>query len=280
MRVGIHTSIAGSLSNAIHEAARLHCDAVQIFSGNPRGWLPRPLISQEANQFIATREQAGIFPLIVHCVYLVNLAAPDPQIWQMSMAAFREEIKRALMLRADFLVVHPGSAKNGSPEQGIATCIGSIKKATHRLKLRNLRILIENTAGQGGQIGRTFEQVAAITNGLDDLPVGCCLDTAHTYAAGYDLSTPADLTQTLSLIASTIGLERIHVIHTNDTKVALGGAVDRHWHIGQGNIGLAAFRRLANHPKLKHLPFILETPRKTKDDDPTNLATLRQLIRV
>lgn len=277
MRVGVHTSIAGSLSNAIGEASKLHCDAVQIFSRNPRGWITRPLTRQEVKAFVAAREQAEISPVVVHSVYLINLASSDPGIRQKSVAAFREEIKRALMLEADFLVVHPGSVKNGSPEQGILRCIRSIKEATRRLKLRHLTILIENTAGQGSQIGRTFEQVAAIIEGLDGLPIGCCLDTAHTYAAGYDLSTARGLTRTLSLITSTIGREHIHALHANDTKVPLGGAVDRHWHIGQGNIGLAAFRRLVNHPLLKHLPFILETPKKTDDDDPRNIAALRQL---
>lgn len=279
MRVGVHTSIAGSLSNAIHEAARLRCDAVQIFSRNPRGWITKPLTRQAVREFIAACEQAAISPVIIHSVYLINLAAPDLEIRHKSVAAFREEIRRALKLEADFLVVHPGSVKDGSPEQGIRWCIDSIKQAARRWKLRNLSILIENTAGQGGQIGRTFEQVEAIIKGLDGLPAGCCLDTAHTYAAGYDLSTRRGITRTLMQIELTIGLDRIHVIHANDTRIPLGGAVDRHWHIGQGNIGLAAFRRLVNHPELKHLPFILETPRRTKDDDARNIATLRRLAR-
>jgi deoxyribonuclease-4 len=280
MRVGVHTSIAGSLTKAIDEASKLRCDTMQIFSRNPRGWTPKPLTKPEAKGFIAAREQAGISPVVVHAVYLINLTAPDPEIRRKSIAAFRQEINRALMLQADFLVVHPGSVKAGSPERGIVECIRSIKKATRGLKLRNLSILIENTAGQGGQIGRTFEQVAAILSGLDGLPVGCCLDTAHTYAAGYDLSSPAGLSQTLSLINSTVGLAHINVIHANDTKVPLNGAVDRHWHIGQGNIGLEGFRRLVNHPLLAHLPHILETPKKTDQDDARNIATLRQLAAV
>jgi deoxyribonuclease-4 len=237
----------------------------------------KPLTKPAVREFVAAREQAAISPVVIHSVYLINLAAPDPEIRHKSVAAFREEIKRALTLQADFLVVHPGSVKDGSPEQGIRWCIDSIKQAARRLKLRTLSILIENTAGQGGQIGRTFEQVEAIIKDLDGLPVGCCLDTAHTYAAGYDLSTRRGITRTLMQIESTIGLDRIHVIHANDTRIPLGGAVDRHWHIGQGNIGLAAFRRLVNHPGLQHLPFILETPRRTKDDDARNIATLRRL---
>lgn len=278
MRVGVHTSIADSLANAIDEAVKLQCDAVQIFSRNPRGWASPPLTRQQVREFMAARQRAAISPLVIHSMYLINLAAPDPEIRRRSVAAFRQEIGRALLLEADFLVVHPGSVKHGSVEQGLQWCIDSIKQATRRLKLNRLRILIENTAGQGGQVGHTFEQMEAIVTGLDELPLGCCLDTAHTYAAGYDLATRRGLARTLRRIESTIGLHRIHLIHANDTLIPLGGTVDRHWHIGQGNIGLEAFRRLVNHPQLKLLPFILETPRKTKEDDPRNLATLRGLI--
>ncbi|RMG52501.1 MAG: deoxyribonuclease IV [Acidobacteria bacterium] len=277
MRIGVHTSIAGALVNAIHRAERLNCQTVQIFSRNPRGWIARPLSPADVKAFCRARDRAGIWPLIIHGVYLINLAAPDPLIREKSIVAFREEIKRALRLKADFLVIHPGSAKNGSPEEGIARCIRSVKKAVRRLKLRNLTILIENTAGQGGQIGCTFEQVAAILDGLDGLPIGCCLDTAHTFAAGYDIATPRGCHRTLSLIAATIGLETLHVIHANDTRVPLGGAVDRHWHIGRGHIDLAAFGYLLNHPIIGCLPFILETPKTSDQDDRRNLATLRRL---
>lgn len=277
MQVGVHTSIAGSLANAIAEAHRLGCDAVQIFSRNPRGWASRPLSKQEVKDFIAARERTGIGPVVVHSVYLINLATAEAPIRQLSLAALRDELKRAVALEADYLVLHPGSAKQDRPEQAIARCIAGMKTATRGVPLKGLRILIENTAGQGGQIGRTFEQIATILNGLDDLPVGCCLDTAHLYAAGYDLATSDGFTRTMTAISASIGWEQIHLIHANDTRIVLGGAVDRHWHIGQGNIGRAGFQQLVRHPQVKRLPFILETPRHTRDDDRKNIATLRRL---
>lgn len=280
MRIGVHTSIAGALVNAIHRAERLNCQTVQIFSRNPRGWIARPLSSSDVQAFCRARDRAGIWPLIIHGVYLINLAAPDPSIREKSIVAFREEIKRALRLKADFIVIHPGSVKNGSPEEGITRCIHSIKRAAGRLRLGSPTILIENTAGQGGQIGCTFEQVAAILDGLDGLPVGCCLDTAHTFAAGYDIATPRGCHHTLSLIAATIGLDNLHVIHANDTRVPLGGAVDRHWHIGHGNISLATFSDLLHHPILGRRPFILETPKTSDEDDRRNLTTLRRLANI
>ncbi|MCS6804489.1 MAG: deoxyribonuclease IV [Acidobacteriota bacterium] len=277
MRIGVHASIAGSLANAIAEAHQLGCEAVQIFSRNPRGWASRPLSKQDVNDFIAARERTGIAPVVVHGVYLINLASAEAETRQLSVSAFRDELRRAAALEADYVVIHPGSAKQDSAEQAIARCIAGIKTAARGLQLKGLRILIENTAGQGGQIGRTFEQLAAILNGLDELPVGCCLDTAHLYAAGYDIATPTGFKHTMASISASIGWERIYLIHANDTRIALGGAVDRHWHIGQGNIGCAGFRRLVRHPALKQLPFILETPRHTREDDHKNMTTLRRL---
>jgi deoxyribonuclease-4 len=278
IRVGVHTSISGKLANAIREAAELGCETVQIFSRNPRGWLAAPLAPEQVREFFDARERHAISPVVIHAPYLINLAAPDPTIWQRSVSAFRNEVKRAVELRADYLVVHPGSAKEQSAEFGIQACVRGIKSAVRRVKLDGLTILIENTAGQGGQIGRTFEQVGEILAGLDGLPVGCCLDTAHTYAAGYDIATKAGLEETVSLIERHVGLKRISVIHANDTKVPLGGRVDRHWHIGEGNLGLKAFRDLVNHPALTRLPFILETPKQTPDDDPRNIAALKKLV--
>ncbi|MBI4468720.1 MAG: deoxyribonuclease IV [Acidobacteria bacterium] len=277
IRVGVHTSIAGKISNALTEAAELHCDCVQIFSRNPRGWLTKPFVREDVKEFRSLREQLGLDPVVIHAVYLINLAAIDPLILDKSVSAFRDEVERAIELGANHLVVHPGSAKNGSADLAIATCAASIKEAVRGLNLGELTILIENTAGQGGQIGRTFEQVGAILDHLDGLPVGCCLDTAHTYAAGYDIAQPSGLERTARLVRKSVGKDRLRLVHCNDTKVPLGGAVDRHWHIGQGNIGLEGFGRILNHPLLKRLPFILETPKQTPEDDPRNLAIVRNL---
>lgn len=278
IRLGVHASISGHLTNAMAEAARLGCQTVQIFSGNPRGWAANPLDASEVRAFLDARERAGIMPLVIHCGYLINLASPDPLVYRKSVAAFRRELERAIALRADYLVVHPGSTKDHPADEGIHRCREAIGRAVRRWPRSGVTILIENTAGQGGQIGRTLEQLADLLAGLDDLPVGLCLDTAHAYAAGYDLSTETGITEFLARVESTVGLERIAVIHANDTRVPRGGRLDRHWHIGQGRIGLLGFRHLVNHPVLGHRPFILETPRKTPDDDLTNLAQLKKLV--
>ncbi len=278
VRLGVHASISGHLANAIAEAARWGCQTVQIFSGNPRGWMVDSLDRDEVGAFLAAREREGIAPLVIHCRYLINLASPDPLLRRKSVAAFRQELERALALEADYLVVHPGSAKDQPVEKGIRQCVDSIRRAVGRLRLDRLTILLENTASQGGQIGRTLPQLAELLGGLDDLPVGLCLDTAHAYAAGYDISTAAGVTAFLALVEATVGVERIAVIHANDTRVPRGGQRDRHWHIGQGHIGLVGFRTLLHHPLLGQRPFILETPKKTPRDDPWNLAQLKKLI--
>lgn len=277
--VGVHTSIAGRIANALTEAAELGCDCVQIFSRNPRGWMAKPLLRDDLKEFHAAREKFGIDPVVIHAVYLINLAAQDPLVLQRSTEAFRDEVKRAISLRADFLVVHPGSARDVPPELGITTCVSAIKDAIRGLRLGRLTILIENTAGQGGQIGRTFEQVAEILDRLDGFPTGCCFDTAHTYAAGYDIARPAGLDKTIQLLRSSVREERLRVVHCNDTRIPLGGQVDRHWHIGQGNIGLPGFRRIVRHPFFRQRPFILETPKQTEEDDPRNIAAIRGLAK-
>jgi len=277
IRIGVHASISGKLANAIHEAAELGCNTVQIFSRNPRGWEAKSLEREEVRQFLDAAERYEISPVVIHCPYVINLAAPEPSVLGRSIAAFRVELERAIELRADYLVLHPGSAKDNPPDVGVKTCVQAIKRAVRWLKLGKLTILLENTAGQGTQIGRSFEQLAELLSWLDGLPVGCCLDTAHAYAAGYDISTEAGLGETLSMIDSVYGLNRIAVIHANDTRVPLGGRVDRHWHIGRGNLGPNVFRRLLTHPALGSLPFILETPKTTARDDQRNIATLKRL---
>lgn len=279
VRVGIHTSIAGHISNALTEAAALRCDCVQMFSRNPRGWEAKPLKRRDIGQFRSARERLALDPVVIHAVYLINLAAQNPFILHNSVEAFRDEVRRAIQLQADYLVVHPGSAREVSPDLAIQTCGGAMKEAVRGLKLGRLTLLVENTAGQGGQIGRTFEEVAAILDHLDGLPVGCCFDTAHTYAAGYDIAEAAGLKVTVKIVKSTIGRDRLRVVHCNDTKIPLGGHVDRHWHIGQGNIGLSGFRRIVQNSLLRQLPFILETPKQTPADDPRNIAILRDLAK-
>lgn len=276
-RAGVHTSIAGGLPSAVTLAAAKGCDGLQIFARNPRGWMERPLSPEEIKGFRDAREQAGLWPFAIHSVYLINLAAQDPVVLARSREAFRQEIIRGIALGADYLVVHPGNPKTASADCGITTAIESVREAARGLSLNGLTILIENTAGQGSSIGCNFEQVADILAGLDGLPVGVCLDTAHTFASGYDISTAAGLKATIRAINRSFGFDRIKLIHCNDSKAPLGSRVDRHQHIGLGHIGDMGFRRITNSLKFRRIPFILETPVDKERGDAENLARLREL---
>jgi deoxyribonuclease-4 len=289
-KVGLHTSIAGGLSKSIEEATAKGCDCLQIFSRNPRGWQVRPLTDESVSVFRNNRERSSLWPLVIHSVYLINLAAQDPHMRALSIAAFREELERSISLGADYLVVHPGNPRTVSIEEGIVTAAQSIREAARGLKLKGaasvsgragkpngLSILIENTAGQGSSIGCCFEQVADIIARLDDLPVDVCLDTAHTFASGYDISTELGFKSTTKAIDQTFGFSRIKVVHCNDSKVPLGSRVDRHQHIGLGHIGDDAFRRITHHQKFRKIPFILETPVEKDHDEKWNLAKIREL---
>ena len=278
MRVGVHTSIAGGLENAAHHARKIGCDTFQMFSANPRGWRGKDPAPEECEQFRKTRTAYAMSPLVIHDNYLINLASANPFIRKRSIAAFRKELERALALGADYLVTHPGSAKGGTATEGITACIESVRQAAKGLKLDGLRILIENTAGQGSSIGRTFEEVAEILAGTaPDLPMGACIDTAHCFEAGYAVHTQAGLAETVERLEATVGLANVRVIHANDSKTAFGSHADRHEHIGKGQIGKEGFRRIVCHPKLKAIPFICETPIDKPGDDRRNLRTMRKL---
>ena len=194
MKVGVHTSIAGALENAAHHAKKIGCDTFQMFSANPRGWRTLDPTPAECESFRAARQGYGLSPVVIHDNYLINLASSDAFIRERSIAAFRRELERALALGADYLVTHPGSAKGAAPAAAIATCVESLRQAAAGLKLDGLTILIENTAGQGTAIGRSFEEVAEIIAGAEkDLPVGACIDTAHSFEAGYAIHTAEGL---------------------------------------------------------------------------------------
>jgi deoxyribonuclease-4 len=277
-RFGVHTSIAGGLPNSVTRAVEKGCETLQIFARNPRGWNERPLTAEEVRQFKDARQQAGLYPLAIHAVYLINLAAQDEKMRASSREGFRQEIIRGLEIGADYLVVHPGNPKTASADAGIHTAIESVREAVRGLQMNGLTILIENTAGQGSSIGCTFEQVADIVAGLaDDASVGVCLDSAHTFASGYDIATAAGFKKTMKLIDQTFGFEKLKLIHCNDSKAAFNSRVDRHQHIGLGHIGLDAFRRLTRHPKIRHIPFILETPEDEVRDDRGNLSVIREI---
>jgi deoxyribonuclease-4 len=287
-RIGIHTSIAGSYLNALEAARKLGCNALQIFSASPRTWQgggSARIAEVDAQAFRARREELKLGPLVIHANYLINLASEQRMLQTRSIQAFHDEVVRAMALGADFLVVHPGARGEATAAQAVATIIESVKQAAKRSHLGGLEILIENTAGMGTTMGSRLEEVAEILQGLSSLPVGACLDTAHLFAAGYDIKTEAGLSSTIGQVEGSIGLDRVPVLHVNDSKIPLGGRVDRHENIGEGKIGAAAFQRLLRHPRLGTMPpeglvgraFILETPIDEPGDDRRNVAALWEL---
>jgi deoxyribonuclease-4 len=281
-KLGVHTGIGGGLHRSIAEATGKGCQTWQIFSRNPRGWTARPLTEEEIGLFRRHRQESGLDPCIIHACYLINLAAPAPEMRAKSITAFRDEIERGLAIGANYLVVHPGSGRGSSSEQAIENCASAIQSAAagleDRMRSSDFQILIENTAGQGDQIGRSFEQVRDILAFCPDLPMGMCLDTAHSFAAGYDWRDEQTTKRAMSLLGRTVGFDKVKAVHFNDSKVAFNSQVDRHWHIGRGEIGDEGLARVLNHPKLRRLPFILETPQDDQSDDLANLAAARALI--
>jgi deoxyribonuclease-4 len=252
---------------------------VQIFSRNPRGWAAKPLSVEDVALFRETRRVTKLSPVVIHCNYLVNLAAADELILQKSRASFREEVERAILLGVDYLVVHPGSARGSYEAAGIRKCSDSIKFAVRRLDLRKLRILLENTAGQGESIGHRFEHLRVIMDACPKIPLGVCFDTAHAFTAGYDLREEDGLEALIDKLKSTVVTSKVRAVHYNDSRAPYNSRVDRHWHIGEGHIGSDALRRVAQHPKLAHAAFILETPYDDPRADLKNLQRLRSFVK-
>src|SRR6202165_1437442 len=286
-RIGIHASIAGSYLNALETARKLGCNALQIFSASPRMWKigSGRIPEVGAQAFRARRAELGLGPLVIHANYLINLASPQPMLRVRSIQAFHDELVRGVALGADFLVVHPGTRGEATCGHAVATVIESLKQATKRAPLGGLRILLENTAGMGTCLSSRLEEMADLLAGLNGFPVDVCLDTAHLFASGYDIRSEEGLASTIGQIENTIGLERVPVMHINDSKIPLGGRVDRHEHIGKGKIGAEAFRRILTHPRLSATPpeglagrvFIAETPIDDPGDDRKNVAMLWDL---
>jgi len=304
LRIGLHTSISGSYVNALESAKKLGANALQIFSASPRMWQTANvrIPASDVAAFRARREELGLGPLVIHANYLINLAASQPMLRTRSIQAFHEELVRGRELGADFVVVHPGSRGESSVEQAIGTIIESVKQAARRVPLGKMRILIENTAGMGTAVGSRLEEVAAILKGLNrgesgtsvgrsevrPLQFAACLDTAHLFAAGYDIKSEIGLERAIETIDRILGLENVPVFHVNDSKIALGGRVDRHEHIGDGKIGAAAFERILRTARLgSSAPlglagraFLLETPIDDPGDDRKNVAKLWELAGV
>jgi deoxyribonuclease-4 len=288
-RIGIHTSIAGDIAGALDSAAKLGANALQIFSASPRMWPQGSsrIADADAARFKARRAELGLGPLVIHDNYLINLASPDRVMRTRSIQAFHDELIRAVSLDADFLVAHPGSCLGADMQQALTEVAEGMRHAAKGIKLGKLRILIENTSGMGSVVGARFEELKGILDQTGDLPMGVCLDTAHTFEAGYDITTEEGLEATLAAVDRTVGLHRVYVLHVNDSKTPLGSRVDRHENIGFGKIGLEAFGRILNHARLgpgqqglAGRAFILETPIDEPGDDRRNVRVLWDLVGV
>ncbi len=280
-RIGMHTSSAGGVQNAAERAYRLGCNTLQIFSSSPRQWAPYELGQPQCDEMNRLRVQYNLKPLVIHTNYLVNMASSNDVFLHKSMEAFRGEVERALILCADYLVLHPGSFRGADREQGLLRTSAAIAASTKGLDLAKggLTILIENTAGAEFSLGGSFEQVAEVLYRLDGIvPVGACIDTCHTHVAGYDIVSEEGVFETLRHLDATIGLNRVKVWHCNDAKAARGSNLDRHQHIGKGTIGKGAFRMLLNDLRLAHAAFIAETPIDKPGDDRRNVDALKKLV--
>ncbi len=282
-RIGIHTSTSGGVAMAAERAYRLGANTFQIFSSSPRQWKPYELAGSQCVEMARLRDQYHIGPLVIHTSYLVNLASATPEFHRKSVAAFRGELERALALCADYLVLHPGSFRGRSREEGLRLVAESIAEAAQDLDLEksNLKVLLENTAGAEFSLGGSFDQIAHLLEYLKPVcPAGACIDTCHTHVSGYDIVSEAGWQETMRRLNESIGLENVHVWHCNDAKDAHGSKRDRHEHIGKGTIGLEPFRRLLNDPRTEHAAFIAETPIDEPGDDLRNIETLKLLVKV
>ena len=286
-RLGAHMSIAGGLPLAVERARAADCDTLQIFTKSASQWRARPLPAAEVTAFRASASDLDIRPIVAHASYLINLAAPNPALRQRSINALADELDRADALGLLGVVLHPGSYTTGTEESGLRLVSEAIDEV-FASRGNGTELLLEHTAGQGTNLGHRFEHLATIIGGTSAKEhLGICLDTCHLLAAGYDIATPDGYSRTFDDFEAQVGLDRLRVLHLNDSKHPCGSRRDRHDHIGRGWVGLETFGRLLQDPQLAHLPMVLETPKeqrqpgKATEVDPAdtqNLATLRQLL--
>ena len=278
MRFGFHISIAGGFSKVVERAYARGCETIQFFSRNPRGWKYSPLNKKEVEEFRSSIQSSNLFPVFLHMPYLPNIASLKSKFYKRSIHSIVTDLQRAEQLGAPYLIIHIGHRMESSEDQAIEAVSQGIDQAFEKVK-NAVILLMENTAGQGTEIGYTFDQIKKIIEGVHDRQrMGVCLDTAHSFEAGYDLSNKDGIERTLENFDQSIGLKRLHLLHLNDSKTPLGSRKDRHWHIGEGHIGLEGFKHLVNHPLLRHLPGIMETPRKDTIEDLKNMKVIRSLI--
>jgi deoxyribonuclease IV len=279
-RIGVHVGTAGGIWTAVERAVAAGANTFQIFSASPRMWKASPVKAADAAKMLELRAKHDVGPVAVHASYLINLCSQTESVRANSTAAFRGEVERALALGAEHLVLHPGSWKGLTREEGLRLAAESIEKAIEGIDFagKDFRILIENTAGAEFSLGGKLEQVAELVERLKPCaPVGVCLDTCHVHVAGYDLVSTDGYIETMLLVGDTVGFDAVKVWHCNDAKAAMGSKLDRHEHIGEGTIGAEVFRRLLHDERFAHAAFIAETPVDAPGDEARNVGVLRTL---
>ncbi|HEY5532888.1 MAG TPA: deoxyribonuclease IV [Candidatus Anoxymicrobiaceae bacterium] len=279
MRFGYHVRMAGGPISALVEGVDAGCEAIQMFPGSPQQWGTPPVSDEQAAEFIETKASSGIDPVLLHAIYLINMAAPSDSIFKRSVGSLASALAKADKLGATAVISHIGNHKGEGEEFGLKRIAEAVDSCLERSP-GDPMLLLETTAGAGTSIGDTFEQFGAVFD-MAGRPerLGFCLDTCHVFAAGYDISTPAGVDDALDELDHYIGLDRLKALHLNDSRGECGSHLDRHEHIGQGMIGLESFRHMVNHPALLGLPAIIELPYENRDEDSLgDISLLRSLV--
>ena len=276
VKLGFHVSISGTIDRAVDRATELGCDTFQIFTRNPRSWGFNPLKEGEIEAFREKRIRKGIDPVFVHMPYILNLASPDDEVYRRSVDSLAVELGRCSALGVPFLVTHLGSHRGSGADRGIVRIIEAINTAFDRHH-EPVTVLLENGSGSGNLVGSSFEELRMILEGVEDAErVAACFDTCHAFAAGYELRTPRGLGRTLAAFNDTVGIERLKLVHLNDSMGGLSTGIDHHEHIGLGEIGDEGFRGIL-HSQLADVPMIMETPEDDRRSDADNMRKAREL---
>jgi deoxyribonuclease-4 len=277
VKVGLHVSISGTIDHAVDRARELGCDTFQIFTRNPRGWKYKKLKGAEVEEFRRKLASNGLAPVVAHMPYLPNLSSPKKAIYNRSVRSLSAELNRCHMLGLQYLVTHLGSHMGKGQDLGLERITGAINSAVAE-NPNSVMLLLENTAGTKNSMGSSFDDLKRILARVDDMRrVGICFDTAHAYAAGYDLHSPRGVEETLARFDSVLGFNILKVIHLNDSKAGLGSGRDRHEHIGMGYIGEKGFKAFLKHEAVRSIPLIMETPIDERRDELGNLRKVREL---
>ena len=277
MEIGAHVSAAGGLYKSIQRAESIGATAIQIFASSPRCWRFKPFLEEDVDKFFSFRRESNVSTVVCHGIYLVNLGGKE-ELLEKSIQSLTDHLTAAHQIGAKGVVFHSGSHKGVGFEQIFSQATKAIKTVLESTPV-DTELIIENCAGMGAQIGASFEEIGAMISEVSDERLKCCIDLQHAFAAGYDIGNSDSIDQVIEDFDSRIGLERLSVIHANDSKVPFASGVDRHENIGEGHIGIEGFKTIVNHPSLKNVPFILEVPGfDGKGPDKRNIDILNGLI--